>query len=103
MISLLLGASLTASYSTPVTEQQDTTVTDPEETVWKAVYHTPVSESGDQESTTTMTPVSRIETCTEVNPTGVFLENGEQLNLDGYITVIFRIVPNFFYKDQVAM
>lgn len=44
-----------------------------------------------------------IETCEILDTTGVFLRNETELNLDGLVTVVFRLVPHFLYQNQIAM
>lgn len=47
--------------------------------------------------------VNYIETCDTLNTTLIYLDNGDELELLGKVTVVFRIVPHFLYHDQVEM
>lgn len=45
------------------------------------------------------------DTCQVLNVTGVFLNSDPDqiLNLQGQITILFKIAPHYLYLDQIAM
>lgn len=45
------------------------------------------------------------ETCQGINVTGVFLNSDPELilNVQGEITILFKIAPHYLYLDQIAM